>query len=80
MPSLRDTQSTSRSNTNAFRFYNSALANMSGRCFYVLFIRELGNELLKISQDELSASITGTKTSKAALDAIAAGYAKYIKK
>ncbi|MFY8051578.1 MAG: carbohydrate ABC transporter substrate-binding protein, partial [Armatimonadaceae bacterium] len=37
-------------------------------------------ELLKISQDELSAAITGTKTSKAALDAIAAGHAKYVKK
>jgi hypothetical protein len=35
---------------------------------------------LKISQDELSAAITGNKPSKAALDAIAAGHAKYIKK
>jgi len=37
-------------------------------------------EMLKTSQDELSAAITGAKTSKAALDAIAAGHAKYIKK
>jgi hypothetical protein len=36
--------------------------------------------MLKTSQDELSAAITGAKTSKAALDAIAAGHAKYIKK
>jgi hypothetical protein len=31
-------------------------------------------------QRELSAAITGAKTSKAALDAIAEGHAKYIKK
>jgi len=37
-------------------------------------------ELLKTSQDELSAAITGAKTSKAALDAIAEGHAKVIKK
>ena len=77
MPSLRGPQSTSRSNTNAFRFYNSALAKMPRRCF---FDASLKIELVKISQYELSAAITGTKTSKAALDAIAAGYAKYIKK
>ena len=46
----------------------------------MLRIRSEGNELLKISQDELSAAITGANTSKAALDAIAEGHAKYIKK
>ena len=37
-------------------------------------------ELLKTSQDELSAAITGVKTPKAALGAIAEGHAKVIKK
>jgi len=45
-----------------------------------LLEKATATELLKTSQDELSAAITGTKTSKAALDAIAEGHAKVIKK
>ena len=52
---------------------------MLRRCFLFWFKSEY-TELLKTSQDELSAAITGAKTSKAALDAIAAGHAKVIKK
>jgi hypothetical protein len=45
-----------------------------------LLEKATATELLKTSQDELSAAITGAKTSKAALDAIAEGHAKVIKK
>jgi hypothetical protein len=48
--------------------------------FFCFGLKANITELLKTSEDELSAAITGAKTSKAALESIAEGHAKYIKK
>jgi len=72
MQSQQDMQRSSRSNQTYVRFF--LFTQRRGRNVAALFLFKAHNNT------ERSAAITGTKTSKAALDAIAAGHAKVIKK
>ena len=74
MQSLKDTQRSSRSELTHRKhfFYETAPWQ---KCRGVVFLLNEHN-----NNTEPSAAITGAKTSKAALDAIAEGHAKVIKK
>jgi hypothetical protein len=74
MQSLKNTQRSSRSKLT-HRESSSFTKQRRGRNVAALFLFKERN-----NNTELSAAITGAKTSKAALDAIAEGHAKVIKK